>query len=149
MSSNYNVILKERKLPMSLLNDHQKVNSNVGMKLHFGKMEYEKDGRKILCDVSLLSIKHSKVCNIEFIFALFICYEPLAIITHSSVQFVVSFCCLQCISIKKAHLEGKNSRGLVADGGRDFKMILSYVDSLPTGNESGLYHVLDLGGTSF
>lgn len=25
MSSNYNVILKERKLPMSLLNDHQKV----------------------------------------------------------------------------------------------------------------------------
>ncbi|XP_071692963.1 uncharacterized protein [Rutidosis leptorrhynchoides] len=60
MSSNYNVILKERKLPMSLLNDHQKVNSNVGMKLHFGKMEYEKDGRKILCDVSLLSIKHSK-----------------------------------------------------------------------------------------
>lgn len=25
LSSNYNVILKERKLPMSLLNDHQKV----------------------------------------------------------------------------------------------------------------------------
>ncbi|GFQ00372.1 nucleolar GTP-binding protein 2 [Phtheirospermum japonicum] len=25
MSSSYNVILKERKLPMSLLNDHQKV----------------------------------------------------------------------------------------------------------------------------
>lgn len=26
LSSNYNVILKERKLPLSLLNDHQKVN---------------------------------------------------------------------------------------------------------------------------
>ena len=25
MSSNYNVILKEKKLPLSLLNDHQKV----------------------------------------------------------------------------------------------------------------------------
>lgn len=25
MSNNYNVILKERKLPLSLLNDHQKV----------------------------------------------------------------------------------------------------------------------------
>ena len=27
MSSSYNVILKEKKLPMSLLNDHQKVHS--------------------------------------------------------------------------------------------------------------------------
>ncbi|XP_071718204.1 uncharacterized protein [Rutidosis leptorrhynchoides] len=40
----------------------------------------------------------------------------------------------KCISIKKSHREGNNSRGFVTDGGRDLKMILSYVDSLPTGH---------------
>lgn len=39
--------------------------------------------------------------------------------------------------------------GLAADGGSDLKMILSYVDSLPTGNEKGLFYALDLGGTNF
>ncbi|KAJ9542482.1 hypothetical protein OSB04_028988 [Centaurea solstitialis] len=39
--------------------------------------------------------------------------------------------------------------GLVVDGGSDLKMILSYVDSLPTGNERGLFYALDLGGTNF
>jgi hexokinase len=39
--------------------------------------------------------------------------------------------------------------GLSADGGSDLKMILSYVDSLPTGNEKGLFYALDLGGTNF
>ncbi|GFZ10372.1 hexokinase 3 [Actinidia rufa] len=39
--------------------------------------------------------------------------------------------------------------GLVADGGSDLQMILSYVDSLPTGNEKGLFYALDLGGTNF
>ncbi|CAI9116926.1 OLC1v1018219C1 [Oldenlandia corymbosa var. corymbosa] len=39
--------------------------------------------------------------------------------------------------------------GLVADGVSDLKMILSYVDTLPTGNEKGLFYALDLGGTNF
>ncbi|XP_007017793.2 PREDICTED: hexokinase-2, chloroplastic isoform X2 [Theobroma cacao] len=39
--------------------------------------------------------------------------------------------------------------GLAVDGGSDLKMILSYVDSLPTGNEKGLFYALDLGGTNF
>ncbi|XVE94571.1 hypothetical protein REPUB_Repub02eG0020200 [Reevesia pubescens] len=39
--------------------------------------------------------------------------------------------------------------GLAVDGGSDLKMILSYVDSLPTGNEKGLFCALDLGGTNF
>ncbi|XP_057794817.1 hexokinase-2, chloroplastic [Salvia miltiorrhiza] len=39
--------------------------------------------------------------------------------------------------------------GLAADGGSDLKMILSYVDAMPTGNEKGLYYALDLGGTNF
>ncbi|XP_057469890.1 hexokinase-2, chloroplastic [Actinidia eriantha] len=39
--------------------------------------------------------------------------------------------------------------GLAADGGSDLQMILSYVDSLPTGNEKGLFYALDLGGTNF
>lgn len=39
--------------------------------------------------------------------------------------------------------------GLAAEGGSDLKMILSYVDSLPTGSEKGLFYALDLGGTNF
>ncbi|KAI3464842.1 hypothetical protein Pfo_021505 [Paulownia fortunei] len=39
--------------------------------------------------------------------------------------------------------------GLEADGGSDLKMILSFVDALPTGNEKGLFYALDLGGTNF
>ncbi|XP_077221261.1 hexokinase 3 [Tasmannia lanceolata] len=39
--------------------------------------------------------------------------------------------------------------GLVSDGGSDLKMILSYVDSLPSGHEKGLFYALDLGGTNF
>ncbi|KAF3779677.1 Hexokinase-2 [Nymphaea thermarum] len=39
--------------------------------------------------------------------------------------------------------------GLACDGGSDLPMILSYIDSLPTGNEEGLYYALDLGGTNF
>ncbi|KAK2971455.1 hypothetical protein RJ640_020861 [Escallonia rubra] len=39
--------------------------------------------------------------------------------------------------------------GLAVDGGSDLKMILSYVDSLPTVNEKGLFYALDLGGTNF
>eukprot|EP01018_Ginkgo_biloba_P026395 Gb_18025 [translate_table: standard] len=40
--------------------------------------------------------------------------------------------------------------GLASDGGSKFlKMVISYVDSLPTGNEKGLFYALDLGGTNF
>lgn len=35
LSSNYNVILKERKLPMSLLNDHQKVCAQLSFTISF------------------------------------------------------------------------------------------------------------------
>ncbi|MQL76421.1 hypothetical protein Taro_008806 [Colocasia esculenta] len=39
--------------------------------------------------------------------------------------------------------------GLAADGGDGLPMILSYVDTLPTGGEKGLFYALDLGGTNF
>ncbi|XXG40272.1 hypothetical protein AAC387_Pa01g1034 [Persea americana] len=39
--------------------------------------------------------------------------------------------------------------GLAADGVSDLKMILTYVNTLPTGNEEGLFYALDLGGTNF
>ncbi|CAN1314923.1 Hexokinase-2, chloroplastic [Linum perenne] len=39
--------------------------------------------------------------------------------------------------------------GLAVEGGSELKMILSYVDSLPSGNEKGLFYALDLGGTNF
>ncbi|XXG45869.1 hypothetical protein AAC387_Pa02g0836 [Persea americana] len=39
--------------------------------------------------------------------------------------------------------------GLASEGGSKLKMILSHVDSLPTGNEKGSFYALDLGGTNF
>ncbi|KAJ8540916.1 hypothetical protein K7X08_001732 [Anisodus acutangulus] len=39
--------------------------------------------------------------------------------------------------------------GLAVNGSSDLKMILSYVDTLPTGNEKCLFYALDLGGTNF
>ncbi|CAA6663197.1 unnamed protein product [Spirodela intermedia] len=39
--------------------------------------------------------------------------------------------------------------GLVSDGAGDLPMILSYVDSLPSGDEKGAFYALDLGGTNF
>ncbi|CAN1836820.1 HXK1 [Linum perenne] len=39
--------------------------------------------------------------------------------------------------------------GLASEGGSKLKMLISYVDNLPTGDESGLYYALDLGGTNF
>ncbi|CAN6456783.1 unnamed protein product [Victoria cruziana] len=39
--------------------------------------------------------------------------------------------------------------GLVTEDGNLLKMIISYVDNLPTGDEKGLYYALDLGGTNF
>ncbi|KAL2338022.1 hypothetical protein Fmac_012468 [Flemingia macrophylla] len=39
--------------------------------------------------------------------------------------------------------------GLASEGGSKLKMLITYVDNLPTGNEEGLYYALDLGGTNF
>ncbi|KAE8696422.1 Hexokinase-1 [Hibiscus syriacus] len=39
--------------------------------------------------------------------------------------------------------------GLASEGGSKLKMLISYVDNLPTGREKGLFYALDLGGTNF
>ncbi|GKV11797.1 hypothetical protein SLEP1_g23018 [Rubroshorea leprosula] len=39
--------------------------------------------------------------------------------------------------------------GLASEGGSKLKMIISYIDNLPTGDEKGLFYALDLGGTNF
>ncbi|RLM61753.1 hexokinase-3 [Panicum miliaceum] len=39
--------------------------------------------------------------------------------------------------------------GLASDGGSKLKMLLTFVDALPTGNEEGIYHAIDLVGTIF
>eukprot|EP01018_Ginkgo_biloba_P016635 Gb_04841 [translate_table: standard] len=39
--------------------------------------------------------------------------------------------------------------GLADEAGSRLKMLISYVDSLPTGHENGLFYALDLGGTNF
>ncbi|XP_058745368.1 hexokinase-2-like [Vicia villosa] len=39
--------------------------------------------------------------------------------------------------------------GLASEGGSKLKMLISFVDNLPTGNEEGLFYALDLGGTNF
>eukprot|EP00262_Sarcandra_glabra_P019839 TRINITY_DN767_c0_g1_i1.p1 TRINITY_DN767_c0_g1~~TRINITY_DN767_c0_g1_i1.p1 ORF type:complete len:500 (-),score=94.94 TRINITY_DN767_c0_g1_i1:320-1819(-) len=39
--------------------------------------------------------------------------------------------------------------GLALEGGSKLKMLISYVDNLPSGDEKGLFYALDLGGTNF
>ncbi|KAG6388520.1 hypothetical protein SASPL_149948 [Salvia splendens] len=39
--------------------------------------------------------------------------------------------------------------GLASEGGSKIKMLISYVDNLPTGDEEGTFYALDLGGTNF
>ncbi|GLT82145.1 hypothetical protein SLE2022_005550 [Rubroshorea leprosula] len=39
--------------------------------------------------------------------------------------------------------------GLASEGGSKLKMLLTFVDNLPTGCEKGTYYALDLGGTNF
>ncbi|OVA08529.1 Hexokinase [Macleaya cordata] len=39
--------------------------------------------------------------------------------------------------------------GLASENGSKLKMLISYVDNLPTGDEHGLFYALDLGGTNF
>ncbi|KAG2625088.1 hypothetical protein PVAP13_3KG165100 [Panicum virgatum] len=48
-----------------------------------------------------------------------------------------------------AAMEAEMRAGLREEGGSKIKMIISYVDNLPTGNEEGLFYALDLGGTNF
>jgi hexokinase len=46
-------------------------------------------------------------------------------------------------------MEVEMHAGLALEGGSRLKMLLTYVDSLPTGDEEGLFYALDLGGTNF
>lgn len=39
--------------------------------------------------------------------------------------------------------------GLASEGGSKLKMLISYVDNLPTSDEEGVFYALDLGGTNF
>ncbi|KAM0947862.1 putative hexokinase [Dioscorea sansibarensis] len=39
--------------------------------------------------------------------------------------------------------------GLASDGGSKLKMLLTFVDALPDGNETGTFYALDLGATTF
>ncbi|KAG8053976.1 hypothetical protein GUJ93_ZPchr0001g29303 [Zizania palustris] len=39
--------------------------------------------------------------------------------------------------------------GLASDGGSKLKMLLTFVDALPNGNEDGIYYSIDLGGSNF
>ncbi|KAK4280948.1 hypothetical protein QN277_012500 [Acacia crassicarpa] len=39
--------------------------------------------------------------------------------------------------------------GLASEGGSKLKMLISYVDNLPSGHEKGIFYALDLGGTNF
>ncbi|CAN8271068.1 unnamed protein product [Cochlearia groenlandica] len=39
--------------------------------------------------------------------------------------------------------------GLASEGGSKLKMLISYVDNLPSGDENGFFYALDLGGTNF
>ncbi|KAM3380158.1 hexokinase-1 [Capsicum galapagoense] len=39
--------------------------------------------------------------------------------------------------------------GLASEGGSKLKMLITYVDNLPTGDEAGVFYALDLGGTNF
>uniref|UniRef100_A0A0D9Y4E3 Phosphotransferase n=1 Tax=Oryza glumipatula TaxID=40148 RepID=A0A0D9Y4E3_9ORYZ len=48
-----------------------------------------------------------------------------------------------------AAMAGEMGAGLEKEGGSRVKMLLSYVDKLPTGREEGLFYGLDLGGTNF
>ncbi|KAM0887795.1 hypothetical protein ACQ4PT_028783 [Festuca glaucescens] len=46
-------------------------------------------------------------------------------------------------------LVAEMERGLRGDIHSQLKMLISYVDNLPTGDEHGLFYALDLGGTNF
>lgn len=64
---------------------------------------------------------------------------------------IESTCALPMEKLKQisSAMETEMHAGLASDGGSKLKMLLSYVDKLPTGDEKGLFYALDLGGTNF
>ncbi|MED6194970.1 hexokinase A [Stylosanthes scabra] len=46
-------------------------------------------------------------------------------------------------------MEVEMHAGLASEGGSKLKMLISFVDNLPTGDEKGTFYALDLGGTNF
>ncbi|XP_024533280.1 hexokinase-1 [Selaginella moellendorffii] len=56
---------------------------------------------------------------------------------------------LQRLQKLAADMHKEMIAGLAKDGGSKLKMLLSFVEKLPSGNESGLFYGLDLGGTNF
>ncbi|XP_019448342.1 PREDICTED: hexokinase-1-like isoform X2 [Lupinus angustifolius] len=46
-------------------------------------------------------------------------------------------------------MEVEMHAGLASEGASKLKMLISFVDNLPTGDEKGLFYALDLGGTNF
>jgi hexokinase len=64
---------------------------------------------------------------------------------------IESKCALPLEKLKQiaSAMETEMHAGLASDGGSKLKMLLSYVDKLPTGDEKGLFYALDLGGTNF
>ncbi|XP_057447232.1 hexokinase-1-like isoform X1 [Lotus japonicus] len=46
-------------------------------------------------------------------------------------------------------MEVEMHAGLASEDGSNLKMLISYVDNLPSGDEKGLFYALDLGGTNF
>ncbi|XP_047053169.1 hexokinase-9-like [Lolium rigidum] len=48
-----------------------------------------------------------------------------------------------------AAMEVEMRAGLASEDGSKLKMLVTYVDSLPSGDEKGLFYALDLGGTNF
>ncbi|KAF3323530.1 hexokinase-2-like protein [Carex littledalei] len=64
---------------------------------------------------------------------------------------IQSKCALPTEKLKQiaSAMETEMHAGLASDGGSKLKMLLSYVDKLPTGDEKGLFYALDLGGTNF
>ncbi|KAK7245466.1 hypothetical protein RIF29_40312 [Crotalaria pallida] len=46
-------------------------------------------------------------------------------------------------------MEVEMNAGLASEGASKLKMLITFVDKLPTGDEKGLFYALDLGGTNF
>ncbi|CAM8983223.1 unnamed protein product [Rhodiola kirilowii] len=55
----------------------------------------------------------------------------------------------QKLNLVAEAMSAEMKAGLESDGGTKLKMLISFVDNLPTGNEEGLFYALDLGGTNF
>ncbi|GJU24441.1 hexokinase-1-like protein [Tanacetum coccineum] len=60
-------------------------------------------------------------------------------------------CCMSNDVLKKIgdDMKAEMHGGLACEGGSKLKMLISYVENLPTSDEEGVYYALDLGGTNF